>query len=55
MGHFDQFPATSPSVGYLFGQETVVGETPTTKCAESGPLGNKMRLWVLSKPAGDPA
>ena len=22
MGHFDQSPVTSPSVGYLFGQET---------------------------------
>ena len=25
VGHFDQFPAISPSVGYLFGQETVAG------------------------------
>jgi hypothetical protein len=24
-GHFDQFPAISPSGGYLFGQETSAG------------------------------
>jgi len=28
LGHFDQFPATTPSVGYLFSQETVAGATP---------------------------
>src|SRR5215831_11496799 len=25
MGHFDQFPAISSTVGYLFGQETLAG------------------------------
>jgi len=29
MGHFYQFPATSPSDGYLFSQETVAGQPPT--------------------------
>jgi hypothetical protein len=32
-GHFDQFPATSPSVSYLFGQETVAGATPDGRSA----------------------
>ena len=29
LGHFYQFPATSPSDGYLFSQETVAGQPPT--------------------------
>jgi len=33
LGHFDQFPATPPSVGYLFGQETVAGATPDGRSA----------------------
>jgi len=33
MGHFDQFPEISPSVGYLFGQETVTGATPNGRSA----------------------
>jgi hypothetical protein len=33
MGHFDQFAAISPSVGYLFGQETVAAATPDGRSA----------------------
>ena len=29
LGHFDQFPSTHPSVGYLFGHETFAGSTAT--------------------------
>ena len=38
MGHFDQFPATYPSVGYLFGQETVAGATPDGRSAPTADL-----------------
>src|SRR6516225_2102893 len=33
VGHFEQFPATSTSVGYLLGQETVAGATPDGRSA----------------------
>jgi len=43
MGHFDQFPAISPRVGYLFGQETVAGTTPTSEVRRKRtlPLGGR--------------
>jgi hypothetical protein len=33
MGHEDQFASHPPSVGYLFGQETVTGATPDGRSA----------------------
>ena len=39
VGHEDQFPATSPSVGYLFGQETVARATPDGEVRREPPFG----------------
>jgi len=62
LGHFDQFPAISPSVGYLFGQETVAGATPAGRSAPlpaiRGPPGVERRSEangfraVLFRPGG---
>jgi hypothetical protein len=42
-GILDQFPATSPSVGYLFGQETVAGATSDGRSAPIPDLGMPCR------------
>ena len=38
LGHFYQFPATSPSDGYLFSQETVAGQPPTGEVRRNRPF-----------------
>ena len=52
MGHFEQFPATSTSVGYLLGQETVAGATPDGRSAPIADPGGP-NVAGSSRPFGD--
>jgi len=50
-GHFDQFPAISPSVGYLFGQETFAGASGND---EDAPKARETWLLAGSAATGEP-
>jgi hypothetical protein len=52
MGHFDLFPAISPSVDYLFGQETVAGATPDGRSAPK-PVNNPNDSFRSVRPLPD--
>jgi hypothetical protein len=56
MGHFEQFPPTSPSVGCRLGQRTfaeAIRQLPS--CAENGPRGRStpLRRLKLSRRQAD--
>jgi len=51
-GILDQFPATSPSVGYLFGQETVAGATSDGRSAPVADPGGP-NVAGSSRPTSD--
>jgi hypothetical protein len=47
MGHFDQFPPTSPSVGCRFGQGTFAGTPATGETPQKRPFFSGLNCQTL--------